>query len=132
MKEEKVLNNMFGKENHFTVPEGYFDSFAVHLMGQLPVAEARVIEMHAQPWWHRLPMRKVAAAVGVAVVLGGSGLFYASHRMQGYVPMASTHVEQQEGGSSDYGTFDQMADYTMMDNETIYASLVAENQASDL
>jgi len=28
---------------------------------------------------------------------------------------------------SDEGSFDQMADYTMMDNQDIYASLIAEN-----
>jgi len=127
MKEEKILNNMFGKENHFAVPEGYFDTFADKLMEQLPETEARVIEMHAQSWWQRLPMRKIAAAVGVAVVLGGSGLFYASHSSQSHAQMASTHVEHSEGAASEYGTFDQMADYTMMDNQDIYASLVAEN-----
>ena len=28
MNEEKKINDIFGKENHFKVPEGYFDNFA--------------------------------------------------------------------------------------------------------
>lgn len=128
MKEEKILSDKFGKGNHFSVPEGYFDSFADKLMEQLPEPEARVIEMHAESWLHRLPLRKIAAVVGVAVVLGGGSLFFAHQQSSHHTQMA--HVEAGHhnlSGGSEYGTFDEMADYTMMDNQDIYASLVAEN-----
>ena len=130
MKEEKILKEKFGKANPFTVPEGYFDSFADKLMGQLPEPEARIIEMHAESWWHKMPLRKIAAAAAVAVVMG-CGAFLAIHNeTDNHAPMASTmhqHSEKGEGTSSSYGSFDEMADYTMMDNQDIYASLVAEN-----
>ena len=32
LKEEKILKDKLGTANHFTVPEGYFDSFAEKLM----------------------------------------------------------------------------------------------------
>ena len=130
MKEEKILKEKFGKANPFTVPEGYFDSFADKLMGQLPEPEARIIEMHAESWWHKMPLRKIAAAAAVVAVVGG-GAFFAIHSETGnHAPMASNmhqHSEKGESTSSSYGSFDEMADYTMMDNQDIYASLVAEN-----
>lgn len=128
MKEEKILSDKFGKENHFSVPEGYFDSFADKLMEQLPEPEARVIEMYAESWLHRLPMRKIAAAVGVVVVLGSGSLFFAHQQSLSHASMAKVEVgHQTHTVGSEYGTFDEMADYTMMDNQDIYASLVAEN-----
>ena len=63
-KEEKILIDKFGKANHFSVPEGYFESFTDQMMDLLPESEARVIEMRPATWWNRLPIKKVAAAVG--------------------------------------------------------------------
>lgn len=127
MKEEKILKEKFGAVNHFTVPEGYFDSFADKLMEQLPDTEARVIPMHAESWWHRLPMRKIAAAIGTVVVLACGGMFYANHTSSGKAAIAHVSSEHLQESGSEYGTFDQMADYTMMDNQDIYVSLVADN-----
>ena len=41
LKEEKILKDKFGTANHFTVPEGYFDSFAEKLMESLPAQNLR-------------------------------------------------------------------------------------------
>lgn len=125
MKEEKILHTMFGKENHFSVPEGYFDTFAEKIMEQLPDSDARIIEMRAESWWHRMPLRKIAAAMSAIAVLSGGAMLYKNHTPQ--ASMANTLVEHQQTESSDYGTFEQMADYTMLDNQDIYTSLVAEN-----
>ena len=67
-KEEKILIDKFGKANHFSVPEGYFESFTDQMMDLLPESEARVIEMRPATWWNRLPIKKVAAAVGAVLV----------------------------------------------------------------
>lgn len=127
-KEEKILLGKVGRANHFTVPEGYFDSFADRMMEQLPEQDARIIEMRAEPWWHRSQVRKIAAAVGVAVMLGGGAAFVAQHGMGAHAPMASVETDHDnQAGTATYGSFDEMADYTMMDNQDFYASLVAEN-----
>lgn len=127
MKEEKILIEKFGKANHFTVPEGYFDSFTEKLMEQLPEPNANVIDIHAQRWWNRIPLRKMAAAVGIGLVLTGSALMLAS-KMTSHQPiMASTQENLQHESCAEYSLFDQMADYTMMDNQDIYATLIAEN-----
>lgn len=130
MKEENILKEKFGKVNPFTVPEGYFDSFADKLMEQLPEPEARIIEMHAESWWHKLPLRKIAAVAAVAAIVGSGAFLAIRNEVDSHAPMASTvhqHTEKAEGTSTSYGSFDEMADYTMMDNQDIYASLVAEN-----
>ena len=39
INEEKKINDIFGKENHFKVPEGYFDNFAEQMMARIPMQE---------------------------------------------------------------------------------------------
>lgn len=127
MKEEKILIEKFGKVNHFTVPEGYFDSFADQLMEQLPESAHRVIDIRAQKWWSRIPLRKMAAVIGIGIVLAG-GAVMVDHKMASRQQIAvGSQVEIPHEGNTEYGTFEQMADYTMMDNQDIYATLVAEN-----
>lgn len=127
MKEEKILIERFGKANHFTVPEGYFDSFADQLMEQLPESAAHVIDIRAQKWWSRIPLRKMAAVIGLGIVLAG-GAVMVDHKMASRQVMVDrAQMEMPHEGSTEYGTFEQMADYTMMDNQDIYATLVAGN-----
>ena len=126
-KEEKILIDKFGKANHFSVPEGYFESFTDQMMDLLPESEACVIEMRPATWWNRLPIKKVAAAVGAVLVIGAGSLWMSNHTHSDKVNTAVTSPMHHTTSGSEYGTFDQMADYTMMDNQTIYASLVGEN-----
>lgn len=128
LKEERFIREKFGKKNPFSVPDGYFDSFADKLMEQLPEPQAQVIEMRAESWWRKLPLRKVAAIIGVAAFLGGGALFFAHNGGSGHAPMATNAHHQVQPSKADYdGSFDQMADYAMLDNQDIYATLVAEN-----
>lgn len=126
-KEEKILIDKFGKANHFSVPEGYFESFTDQMMDLLPESEVRVIEMRPATWWNRLPIKKVAAAVGAVLVIGAGSLWMSNHTHSDKGNTAVTSSMHHTTSGSEYGTFDQMADYTMMDNQTIYASLVGEN-----
>ena len=126
-KEEKILIDKFGKANHFSVPEGYFESFTDQMMDLLPESEARIIEMRPATWWNRLPIKKLVAAVGAVLVIGAGSLWVGNHTHSGKENTVSSSSLHHSSTGSEYGTFDQMADYTMMDNETIYASLIAEN-----
>lgn len=38
-KRREKINDIFGKENHFKVPEGYFDNFAEQMMAKIPMQE---------------------------------------------------------------------------------------------
>ena len=141
INEEKKINDIFGKENHFKVPEGYFDNFAEQMMAKIPMQEIDSLEetdrelqenkakMVHLSLWKRLPLRKIAAALAVTAMLGGGVLY---QLQQGKKHHALAHNETSVIGSShvtegDDAAFEQMADYTMMDTQDFYAQLVAEN-----
>lgn len=148
IKEEKILFQAMGKENHFKVPSGYFDQLTDQVMAKLPEREARIISMSERrqdlwghrwqlqgpSWWQKMPLRKIAASVAVACMLGG-GILAVLHQQAAHsgsivartAPHSHANSAAVKQASSEDATFNEMANYTMMDNETIYASLVAEN-----
>ena len=126
-KEEKILKDKFGKTNPFMVPKDYFESFATQMTELLPETEARIVEMHAEAWWRHLPIRKTAAVIGIVIALSSGTLLFLRHQSQGAMNNSVSKVQEAPTNSTEYSNFDQMADYTMMDSQAIYASLVAEN-----
>lgn len=129
IKEEDILVSMFGRESHFSVPEGYFQNITQTVIDRLPKDEVRVLEMHSS-FLHRMPVRKIAAVVSALTVIAGT-ILYASLSSRNAVPTIA-HAEKGEpvietAEDGCYGTFDEVADYTMLDNEQIYSSLMAEN-----
>ncbi|MCH4147274.1 MAG: hypothetical protein LKG25_03625 [Prevotella sp.] len=117
-KEEQTLKQRFGNKAPFKVPEGYFDDFADKFMDKLPEQKARTVSM--RPRWHRYRPAMLAAACICGAIMSLSIYLHTSRPSN--EPMAKTHIE-----ISANNTIDQMADYTMLDNEDIYASLV-DNQ----
>ena len=135
MNEDKKIKALFGKSNHFEVPEGYFDNLTQQIMDKLPEQEAHIIEMPkmstGMPLWLRSTFQKAAAVVVAVVVVSGGILIGLRHGGSTTHVHVAQQAKMQGGnhnvGSSDEETFDQMADYTMMDSQDIYASLIAEN-----
>lgn len=126
-REENILKERFGKENPFKVPEGYFDHLTERIMENLPEQEIRVFDIRSrQTLWQKLPLRKIAAAVAVVALLGG-GSFWALQHEGNSKMVAHAKQHEQKAVSSEDAAFNEMADYAMIDNETIYASLIAEN-----
>lgn len=126
-REENILKERFGKENPFKVPEGYFDHLTERIMENLPEQEIRVIDIRSrQTLWQKLPLRKIAAAVAVVALLGGGSFWTLQHEGNSKV-VAHVKQHEQKAVSSEDAAFNEMADYAMIDNETIYASLIAEN-----
>ena len=127
MKEENLLRNRYGKENHFQVPEGYFDKLTEQVMANLPEQEARIISIEEHSLWQRMPWRKIAATIAAVCVLGGGALVAVQqHPAQRSIALDS-HQALKPAVSTEDTAFNEMANYTMMDNEAIYASLIAEN-----
>ena len=112
-KDERILRQNFGNKVPFRVPEGYFEEFAEQLMAQLPARETRAVPM--RPWWRRHRASMLAAACICAAVFSIGVYFGPSEPRQ--ASFASTSIENVDN------TMDEMADYVMMDNEAIYASL---------
>ena len=126
-REENILKERFGKENPFKVPDGYFDHLTEKIMENLPEQEVRVIDIRSrQTLWQKMPLRKIAAAVAVAALLGG-GTFWALQHEGDSKMVAHVKKHEQKAVSSEDAAFNEMADYAMIDNEAIYASLIAEN-----
>ena len=142
MNEEKKINDIFGKENHFKVPEGYFDNFAEQMMAKIPMQEfdsPEVTDKNHQEnkakfvhlsLWRRLPLRKIAAVLAVTAMLGGGVLYQLQQAEKKHHAMAHNETPATENShvtDGDDAAFEQMADYTMMDSQDFYAQLVAEN-----
>lgn len=131
-REENILKERFGKQNPFKVPDGYFDHLTEKIMENLPEQEVRVIDIRSRQtlWqkmpWQKMPLRKIAAAIAVAALLGG-GTFWALQHEGDSKVLAHAKKHELKTVSSDDAAFNEMADYAMIDNETIYASLMAEN-----
>ena len=112
-KDEQILRQNFGNKTPFRVPEGYFEEFAEQLMAQLPARETRAVPM--RPWWRRHRASMLAAACICAAVFSVGVYLGSSESRQ--ASLASAPVENVDN------TMDEIADYVMMDNEAIYASL---------
>lgn len=126
-REENILKERFGKENPFKVPDGYFDHLTERIMENLPEQEIRVIDIRSrQTLWQKLPLRKIAAAVAVVALLGGGSFWAWQHEVNSKV-VAHVKQHEQKAVASEEAAFNEMADYAMIDNETIYASLMTEN-----
>ena len=126
-REENILKERFGKENPFKIPDGYFDHLTERIMENLPEQEIRVIDIRSrQTLWQKLPLRKIAAAVAVVALLSGGSFWAWQHEGNSKV-VAHVKQHEQKAVASEEAAFNEMADYAMIDNETIYASLMTEN-----
>lgn len=117
MNEEEYIREKMGTRNPFTVPEGYFDQLAEQIIESLPAdASPRpAIIRYLRPLLYAAAC--VALAVAVSIVFRNSANVATDH----YV---AQHQETNATYSDAY--IDEMADYAMLDNEDIYASLLAD------
>ena len=112
MEEEKYIEELVGKRNPFTVPEGYFEQLTSQVMQSLPERRPRAKTVWMRPvWW-------AAAAVCALFVSTAVWLSWPSSSQQEQKEMAEV-VQQQ----ADDTFFDEAADYMMLDNQDIYACL---------
>ena len=135
---EDILKQKFGQQNHFQVPEGYFDKFITDIMQQLPEEKTTAIEVNLSETkstkraWIR-PMRRLAIAASFAALLFGAATYYtsmsgnqshqASSEMQTAKMEKATDSKSANANNDEY-YIDEMADYAMLDNSDIYAYLI--------
>lgn len=119
--DEKYLEEHFGKGQPFKVPEHYFEDFSSRLMARLPEQAATpVIPIREhRPVQRRGQLMAVAAAFA-GLIVGGAAVWFSSDETSQSVahtaPVENVPTESAYGGS-----FDELADYAMLDNEDIYA-----------
>lgn len=114
-KEDIKIRNQFGAENHFQVPEGYFDNLAASVMQHIPDDQAKIVKMQTPAWRRHIvaisaAAASVAAAVCLVFVLESNPAHSPSH-------LAAQHTTIQQDNSN----IDAMVNYTMLDNDDMYA-----------
>ena len=126
MNEEKYIEERVGKRNPFLVPDGYFDSFTDRMMQQLP---ERPVSVEASPKVRKpaltVRMRPWLYAAACALVLVVSIWLWQSQPDTSVATQSAAQLAVQQEQTSD-ATFDEAADYMMIDNQDIYTYL-AEN-----
>ena len=121
MYEEDYLNSKLGKKNPFTVPEGYFEQLTAQVMEKLPekqVAKTATIK-RLRPWFY------AAACICIGVFIAGIAFNNNNDEVRKQMQMATAEQEYVESYYSD-SYIDEEADYAMVDNQDIYAYLLAE------
>ncbi|WP_302406554.1 hypothetical protein [Leyella stercorea] len=114
-KEEQYIYDRYGKQNLFTVPDGYFDSLRTGLMQHATTTTTT----KAIPLWKRW-RGYVAAACLVGVVTVGLATYWGLKTTD----VADTHVAVDGYATVDDDfSDDEYADYTMLDNDDIYSFL---------
>ncbi|MCR4852586.1 MAG: hypothetical protein K5893_03230 [Prevotella sp.] len=122
MNEEDILKEQFGNKRPFTVPEGFFDSFAEKMMQQLPEEEnVEQLVVERRPGViKRLRPYAIAASLALLLVSAATLLWQGNQAQQPSEQFASTPSTTQQ--SQEY-TIDQIADYAMLDNQDFYGYL---------
>ena len=114
--EEQLIHD-FGKKRPFKVPENYFKNFAAGFMDKLPEREARIVKMSV---WKRYRTMVAAAAcfIGVAFMSGAYLYQHTSQQQENNLLMAQPASSVKSASS-----FDQAADYMMIDSDDMYSYL---------
>ncbi len=120
-KDERIIEKRFGRRAPFKVPEGYFDSFASHLVESLPErplsaakaqsAAVMPLRSNRRPMWKRW----ASVAAGVCAVVFGAGVYL--HQGRATTSIVASSQESTAG----YSAVDAMADYAMFDTQDMYA-----------
>lgn len=119
MNEEKYIRTRMGSENHFQVPEGYFERFTTDLMQKLP-EEAQPMKLQKPALIYRLRPTLYAAAACLLVAVFSATIFF--NRADSADADQQMAAGIQDNMSDAY--FDATANYAMLDNSDIYACLM--------
>ena len=125
MNEEEYLKRKVGNRNPFTVPEGYFEQLAQQVMDRIPAATQelkpapkKAIIKQLRPWLY------AAACICVGVFTAGVLFNSQNDNSKELQQMATLEQENINYYSDNY--IDEEADYLMLDNQEIYACLLAD------
>lgn len=123
LNEETYINERFGKKNPFTVPDGYFEQLTERVMSRLPEAsQAPVAEQKAERGRPAL-IRRLRPWLAAACIAGA--IVCTAVYLKPDVNTTPTGDELAEATYTD-SYIDDAADYAMVDNQDIYAYLLAD------
>lgn len=109
----KYLEDRFGHDTGFTVPDGYFEGLTERVMSQLP--DATTPSCHKRNVWLR-PLIAAAACLAIIIALAATILSPSAQQSQKQSVVArNTHADSHEDA------VDATADYIMLDRDDIYS-----------
>ena len=121
--EEIYLRKVMGSENHFRVPDGYFDSLPGQIMAMLPEKEAQQPQSKETKRARIVSMRPWLYAAASAVIAVG---FFALWKSNFTGNTAQPQPQQVATVATNDNYLDEVADYAMFDNQDIYACLTSD------
>lgn len=119
-EEEKLILEKFGKETPFKVPDGFFDDFTKDLMAKLPERQ----EDASKKKRSAAIIRRMSVIITSAAVFIGVCILAVSYLLQKpEQPVVAKQAKDNhiENINNTYNSIDEAAEYTMLDNEDIYA-----------
>lgn len=120
IKDELFIEKTCGKTRPFTVPDNYFAGLHDKIMDV--VNADNTVVMKANSGRRRRLIAAIAASVAVLLVCVGIALSEVFvQNGDGYI---ATSVKNDAVGSN--SSFEQMADYMMLDNDDVYSYLAYE------
>ena len=130
MESTNHLQKEYGTQRPFTVPENYFSELSSRVMDQIPTEEqkGKVVTLKSRHAMMRYLRPLVAAAMTIGIVLIGFLTLHDFDASKG----SETPVHNGMAGQTKYQVassgddFDRTADYFMIDEGDMYASLASE------
>lgn len=128
MEVEHQLHSTYGNKRPFTVPDHYFSDLSSQIMAKIPVEEpvnnpentVKTKKSHFVLIRRVRPLAIAAAMIGVIVIAFWSFADYTSNQKRAAdIPEKGVGETLSKATSSD--SFDEAADYMMMDEDDMYA-----------
>lgn len=127
MEIDESLKARYGTRRPFTVPDGYFDQLADRMAQRQPDADEAVaptVRAVRQSVWRQLSPLWVAASMVGLIVLVGLGV---RRSAPSTVASATSQKPQVAVTTTRYvDDLDRLADYSMIDEDDVYAYLSSE------
>lgn len=117
--EEKYISQKCGNKQPFRVPEGYFDTLADRIIEQIPKQQTKLgkaVIKQLKPWFY--------AAACIVVAVFTATMMLQNKKTDTQIAQAEKTTDTETYYSDTY--IDEEADYAMVDNQDIYAYLLAE------
>ena len=92
MQDDKILLERYGKEPHFTTPEGYFGQFHEQLMNSLPEDEPTAAPITEISIMARIKPWLYMAAMFVGIIFMVQGLMYIQ---QNHLPSSDVAIAEE-------------------------------------
>ncbi|MCD8290066.1 MAG: hypothetical protein LUC91_01020 [Prevotella sp.] len=124
MRDDFILEQKFGRELSFKVPQNYFNQFEKQLLENLPELPEKEVapKTFISKYFRRIA--SVAACIAVIIV---SSLIYFNNNIHNDL-RSNVNVVNEHEISSVYADFviDEYSDYALLDNDDFYSYVMDE------